>query len=73
MFMRLILGMISLYHLCRQIGVTCPEGVHVRDIACTPIEQPLNALVIDVSFISLKQALPPSIEMLADTAHDWLL
>jgi len=37
------------------------EGVNARDLGAETIEEPISAIVADVSFISLKLALPPSL------------
>lgn len=41
------------------------EGLHVKDLSPQHISQPLGAIVTDVSFISLKKALPPALRFAA--------
>jgi len=48
--------------------VTVREGLNVRDLAATDVAGPLGALVADVSFISLKLALPAALALAAPGA-----
>jgi 23S rRNA (cytidine1920-2'-O)/16S rRNA (cytidine1409-2'-O)-methyltransferase len=47
------------------------EGVNARDLSSAEIAEPPQAVVADVSFISLKLALPPALQMAASGA--WLI
>ena len=51
--------------------VTAIEGMNARDLSAAQISEPLQAIVADVSFISLKLALPPALAMAAPGA--WLI
>lgn len=44
------------------------EGVHAKDISRTMVPEPIGLLVADVSFISLRKALPPVLDLLAREA-----
>jgi 23S rRNA (cytidine1920-2'-O)/16S rRNA (cytidine1409-2'-O)-methyltransferase len=44
------------------------EGVNARDLTAADIGEPIRAIVADVSFISLKLALPPALKLAADDA-----
>ncbi len=44
------------------------EGVHAKDLARALIPEPVEILVADVSFISLRKALPPALGVLAPGA-----
>jgi 23S rRNA (cytidine1920-2'-O)/16S rRNA (cytidine1409-2'-O)-methyltransferase len=46
------------------------EGLNARDLTQTHIREPIDAIVADVSFISLKLALPPALALAASGA--WL-
>jgi 23S rRNA (cytidine1920-2'-O)/16S rRNA (cytidine1409-2'-O)-methyltransferase len=39
------------------------EGLNVRDLTAEDIGEPFDAIVCDVSFISLRLALPPALEL----------
>ncbi len=43
--------------------VTMREGLNVRDLTADDIGEPFDAIVCDVSFISLRLALPPALEL----------
>ncbi|MBN9028139.1 MAG: TlyA family RNA methyltransferase [Rhizobiales bacterium] len=43
--------------------VTMREGLNVRDLTEEDIGEPFDAIVCDVSFISLRLALPPALEL----------
>jgi 23S rRNA (cytidine1920-2'-O)/16S rRNA (cytidine1409-2'-O)-methyltransferase len=43
--------------------VTMREGLNVRDLTAEDIGEPFDAIVCDVSFISLRLALPPALEL----------
>ena len=43
--------------------VTVREGLNARDLAATNVAGPVGAIVADVSFISLKLALPPALAL----------
>lgn len=43
--------------------VTSFEGLNARDLTPAPFERPINALVSDLSFISLKLGLPAAMEI----------
>jgi 23S rRNA (cytidine1920-2'-O)/16S rRNA (cytidine1409-2'-O)-methyltransferase len=51
--------------------VTSYEGVNARDLSTDTVTEPPQAIVIDVSFISLMLALPRALEMAAKGA--WLV
>ena len=53
--------------------VTNLEGLNARDLTKDHINQPIEALVADVSFISLKLALPPALALLERGAWAALL
>jgi len=57
--------------LQRDHRVTRRDGVNGRDLNSTHVPEPPNAVVADVSFIGLKLALPPALEMAAPGA--WLV
>ncbi len=44
------------------------EGVNARDLTAADIGEPVHAIVADVSFISLKLALPPALKLASDDA-----
>jgi 23S rRNA (cytidine1920-2'-O)/16S rRNA (cytidine1409-2'-O)-methyltransferase len=44
------------------------EGVHAKDISRTMVPEQIGLLVADVSFISLRKALPPVLDLLAREA-----
>lgn len=44
------------------------EGVNARELTGEQIEQPIGAITADVSFISLKLALPPALTLAGDKA-----
>ncbi len=44
------------------------ERVHAKDLSRTHIPEPVDLLVADVSFISLRKALPPALSLLAPRA-----
>jgi len=48
--------------------VTVREGLNVRDLATTDVAGPLGAIVADVSFISLRLALPAALALAAPGA-----
>lgn len=48
--------------------VTVREGLNIRDLAATDIAGPLGAIVADVSFISLRLALPAALALAAPDA-----
>ena len=43
--------------------VTLIEGLNARDLCAEHIDRPIQLIVCDVSFISLKLALPPALEL----------
>lgn len=49
--------------------VTCLEGVNARDLSADMLEGPVDLVVSDVSFISLKLALPPALGLAAPGAR----
>lgn len=49
--------------------VTCLEGVNARDLTADMLQGPVDLVVSDVSFISLKLALPPALELAAPGAR----
>ncbi|PSJ61668.1 TlyA family RNA methyltransferase [Pseudaminobacter soli (ex Li et al. 2025)] len=50
--------------------VTCVEGLNARDLTAEVLEgRPLDLIVSDVSFISLKLALPPALALARPGAH----
>lgn len=53
--------------------VTNLEGLNARDLTFDHIGEPVNAIVSDVSFISLKLALPPALTMVTPGAWAALL
>jgi len=55
-------------HLAADPRVVNREGVNARDLTATDIGEPIDAIVADVSFISLKLALPPALKLAADGA-----
>jgi 23S rRNA (cytidine1920-2'-O)/16S rRNA (cytidine1409-2'-O)-methyltransferase len=57
--------------LARDRRVVSREGVNARDLSSVQIPEAPNAIVADVSFIGLKLALPPALEMAAPGA--WLV
>jgi 23S rRNA (cytidine1920-2'-O)/16S rRNA (cytidine1409-2'-O)-methyltransferase len=48
--------------------VVAREGLNARDLAATDIAGPVDAIVADVSFISLKLALPPALALASSGA-----
>jgi 23S rRNA (cytidine1920-2'-O)/16S rRNA (cytidine1409-2'-O)-methyltransferase len=57
--------------VARDARVVALEGVNVRELSAAQIPEPPQALVADLSFISLKLALPPALKMAASGA--WLV
>lgn len=57
--------------LCEDPRVTRLESMDIRDLAPDTVQDPLTALVADVSFISLKKALPAVLDLAAPGA--WLV
>ena len=51
--------------LARDPRVHLREGVNARDLAASDLPEPVTALTADVSFISLKLALPPALALTA--------
>ncbi|HEV7960211.1 MAG TPA: TlyA family RNA methyltransferase [Rhizomicrobium sp.] len=51
--------------LARDPRVTLREGVNARDLKPADFAEPVTALTADVSFISLKLALPPALSLAA--------
>ena len=49
--------------------VTCLDGVNARDLTAAKLPETLQAITADVSFISLKLALPPALRLAA--ADSW--
>jgi 23S rRNA (cytidine1920-2'-O)/16S rRNA (cytidine1409-2'-O)-methyltransferase len=49
--------------LARDPRVTSREGVNARDIKAVDLPDPVTALTADMSFISLKLALPPALSL----------
>jgi 23S rRNA (cytidine1920-2'-O)/16S rRNA (cytidine1409-2'-O)-methyltransferase len=49
--------------------VTCLEGVNARALTADMLQGPIDLVVSDVSFISLKLALPPSLELAGASAR----
>jgi len=54
--------------LARDPRVCLREGVNARDIKSADFAEPITALTADVSFISLKLALPPALSLAATGA-----
>ncbi len=50
--------------------VTSIEGLNARDLSASHLKHPVDLIVCDVSFISLKLALPPALE-LAEEEQSW--
>jgi 23S rRNA (cytidine1920-2'-O)/16S rRNA (cytidine1409-2'-O)-methyltransferase len=48
--------------------VVSREGLNARDLTAVDIPEPIEAIVADVSFISLRLALPPALELAAPSA-----
>ena len=48
--------------------VTSREGLNARDLSAADLGEPVGAIVADVSFISLKLALPPALRLAAPDA-----
>ena len=48
--------------------VVSREGLNARDLAAGDLDEPPQAIVADVSFISLKLVLPPALALAADNA-----
>jgi 23S rRNA (cytidine1920-2'-O)/16S rRNA (cytidine1409-2'-O)-methyltransferase len=44
------------------------EGVNARDLKAARVSEPVSAITADVSFISLKLALPPALALAMDKA-----
>ena len=44
------------------------EGLNARDLTASDLPEPVTALTVDVSFISLKLALPPALALVAQGA-----
>lgn len=51
--------------------VVAREGLNARDLTATDIGEPLSAIVADVSFISLRLALPPALALARSRA--WMV
>lgn len=49
--------------LARDPRVRAREGINARDLAASDLPEPVTALTADVSFISLKLALPPALSL----------
>jgi 23S rRNA (cytidine1920-2'-O)/16S rRNA (cytidine1409-2'-O)-methyltransferase len=49
--------------------LTSIEGLNARDLAPQHLALPINLIVCDVSFISLKLALPPALDLAEEGAH----
>lgn len=49
--------------------LTSIEGLNARDLGPQHLSHPVDLLVCDVSFISLKLALPPALELAGEGAH----
>jgi len=48
--------------------VVALEGTHAKDLGAAQVPEPVSLLVCDVSFISLRKALPPALELTAPGA-----
>jgi 23S rRNA (cytidine1920-2'-O)/16S rRNA (cytidine1409-2'-O)-methyltransferase len=57
--------------LKRDARVTTREGVNARDLSAEHVPEAPQAIVADVSFVGLKQALPPALSMA--TGGSWLV
>ncbi len=55
--------------LAQDPRVTLREGLNARELAEAHVEGPLHFIVCDVSFISLKLALPKALSLAAPAAH----
>jgi 23S rRNA (cytidine1920-2'-O)/16S rRNA (cytidine1409-2'-O)-methyltransferase len=55
----------------RDTRVTLIEGLNARDLAARHLAHPIDLIVCDVSFISLKLALPPALDLAEEGA--WLV
>jgi 23S rRNA (cytidine1920-2'-O)/16S rRNA (cytidine1409-2'-O)-methyltransferase len=51
--------------LARDPRVDLREGANARDLAASDLPEPVTALTADMSFISLKLALPPALALMA--------
>jgi 23S rRNA (cytidine1920-2'-O)/16S rRNA (cytidine1409-2'-O)-methyltransferase len=51
--------------LARDPRVHVREGANARDLAASDLPEPVTALTADMSFISLKLALPPALALMA--------
>ena len=51
--------------------VVSVEGVNARDLSRAPIHEPVDVVVADVSFISLKLVLPPGLSLASKSA--WVI
>jgi len=49
--------------------VTSIEGLNARDLGAEHLAHPVDLVVCDVSFISLKLALPPALDLAEEGAH----
>lgn len=54
--------------LARDPRVCLREGLNARNLAASDLPEPITALTADVSFISLKLALPPALTLMASGA-----
>jgi len=54
--------------ISRDPRVMVRDGVNARDLSATHLREPPQAIVADVSFIGLKLALPPALDMAAPGA-----
>ena len=45
------------------------EKTHAKDLSPTLVPDPIDLIVTDVSFISLKKALPPALDLVAPDGH----
>ena len=51
--------------LAQDPRIVSREAINARDLAATDLPEPITALTADVSFISLKLALPPALSLVA--------
>ena len=54
--------------LARDPRIHAREGANARDLAASDLPEPVTALTADLSFISLKLALPPALALVAEGA-----
>jgi 23S rRNA (cytidine1920-2'-O)/16S rRNA (cytidine1409-2'-O)-methyltransferase len=54
--------------LARDPRVVAREGINARDLASVDLPEPITAITADLSFISLKLALPPALSLAASGA-----